>query len=182
MKEEVEIKVILKNPKQIENFLQKNAKLIKEKNQKDQYFIPKHEDFFAENPTLKYLRVRHEQGKHQIAYHFCHFSNDKTIFLKTDEYETNVENPEMATLIFEKLDMKNKVTVTKHRKSYSYKDFIIELDHVEELGYFLEIEAKNLLNSVKETKERCFDILKELNADWEKTPNMGYPDMILMKE
>jgi len=181
MNEEVEIKVILKNSDDVISFLNEKAKFVKEKNQKDEYFVPIHKDFFSVNPTKEYLRVRYEEEKNHFGYHFCHFEDDGSL-LKTDEYETKVENPEIISEILKKLDMIHKVTITKHRKFYDYKNFEILIDYIEELGYFLEIEAKKIDGSIKNTKEQCYKILEELGAEWEKAPNMGYPDMLLEKQ
>lgn len=181
MNEEIEIKVVLKNPIEIEKRLQEIAKFVKEKKQIDSYFVPKHKDFFAQKPVFEYLRVRHEEGKNSIDYSFCHFAKDKSL-LKTDEYETKIENPESMETILEKLGMEKIVTVTKHRKCFDYKDFEILLDNIPGVGFFLEIEAKKIFNNPEETKKKCFEILEELNADWEKAPNMGYPDMVLAKK
>lgn len=172
MNEEFEIKVIIKDPEKVEAILRSKAKFIKEKKQKDEYFVPNHEDFFSIKPTREYLRVRHEDGKDLLSYNFCHIDKDGSL-LKTDEYETKIEDPKIMSIILRKLDMEDKVTVTKDRKFFDYKNCEVVLDHIEELGYFLEIEA--------ESKKRCNEILDELGIEWEKAPNMGYPDMVLKK-
>ena len=199
MNQEIEIQVVLKNPEQVEEKLK--PFFVKEKKQKDEYFVPKHEDFFALERPIKYLRVRHEEGNDQLCYHFLHFDKDITdpeALLTTDEYETKVEDPKMMSTILKKLDMTNTVTVTKHRKIYDfsgfenskfskhrktfdYKNFEIVIDHIEELGYFMEIEAKKLLGSVEETKKKCYEILEEIGAEWAKPSIGGYPRMILKK-
>jgi adenylate cyclase, class 2 len=182
MNEEVEIQVVLKNPEYVEKRLKEIAQFIKAKNQKDEYFIPKHEDFFELAIPVEYLRVRHEDGKNELNYNFLHLNADGSL-LKTDEYEVKVGNPEMMSLILKKLDMENKVTVTKHRKTFQYKDFEVLLDYIEELGYFLEIEAKKHFGSIEETKKKCYELLGEIGAEWEEMPIglRGYPIMILAK-
>jgi predicted adenylyl cyclase CyaB len=179
MNEEVEIKVIVKNPEEVEEKLKKIARFVKEKEQKDDYFTPAHEDFFDIKHPVEYLRVRQEAGKSTIEYMFLHFDDDGKL-LKTDEYETKVEDPKMMMTIMKKLDMKHKVTVTKTRKTYEYGDFEVMIDYIKELGYFIEVEAKKA-GDIIETKKRCYEILGEIGADWEETPNMGYPLMILEK-
>lgn len=180
MNEEVEIKVILKNPEEVEEKLKQIAKFVKEKEQKDEYFTPQHEDFFDVDPPLEYIRVREEGGTANIEYQFLHFDDDGTL-LKTDEYETNVDNPEMMKIILKKLDMRHKVTVTKLRKTYEYKDFEVMIDHIKELGYFIEVEAK-VNGDIKETRKRCYDVLEEIGAEWEGGKNLGYPLMVLENE
>lgn len=181
MKEEIEIKAVLKNPKEVERKLRKISRFIGEKKQVDEYFVPRHKDFFAKDQVVEYLRVRHEKGKNNVGYHFCHMGR-KGELLKTDEYETEVKDPKMMSLILKKLDMANRVTVAKQRKYFEYKNFEIVLDNVRALGNFIEIEAKKPAGSVEMTKKKCYGLLEELGADWEKAPNKGYPDMIIEKK
>ena len=180
MNQEVEIKVIAKNQKKAEEIIKKKAKFVKEREQIDEYFVPDNNDFFKEKNTKEYLRVRNETGKNKICYHYCHF--DKNGFLlKTDEYESNVEDPKMVSEILKKLKMTNKVTVKKHRKYYEYKDFEILIDNIKGLGTFIEVEAR-VVEDLEKTRKSCYDILDELGIEWKKAPEMGYPDMLLEKE
>ncbi|MFH1064839.1 MAG: class IV adenylate cyclase [Candidatus Woesearchaeota archaeon] len=178
--EEIEIKVALKNPEEVLNKLSHSAKFVKDKRQKDEYFVPKHNDFFAVKNTVEYLRIRSQDGKAEIGYHFCHLAPDGSL-LKTDEYETKVDDPQMMSTILKKLDMILKVTVTKDRKYFDYKDFEVLVDNVENLGYFLEVEAKNVVGDIGAVKKSCYVVLDELGVKWEKLPDMGYPDLLLEK-
>ncbi|MCC7570513.1 class IV adenylate cyclase [Candidatus Micrarchaeota archaeon] len=127
--------VFLKNPKEVQKKLNEIASFIKEKNQKDKYFVPKNRDFFQEKPTKEYLRIRHQEGHSKLAYHFCHFQNNGDL-LKSDEYETEIKDPKTMTEILEKLGFIKKVTVTKHRKYYEYKNFEVLIDYIKELVIF----------------------------------------------
>lgn len=183
MNEEVEIQVVLKNPEEVELKLREVARFVKEKIQKDEYFTPVHENFFSLDIPVKYLRVRHEDGKNELAYLFLHLNEDKFLS-KTDEYEVKLDNPEMMSIILKKLDMENKVTVTKNGKTFHYGDFEVCLDYIKELGYFIEIEAKKIVGSIDETRKRCFEILSDLGAEWKELPVgfRGYPIMVLAKQ
>ena len=55
MNEEVEVKFTLENPDEVENKLNEIAKFVKAINQKDEYYVPKHEDFFVNVPANKYF-------------------------------------------------------------------------------------------------------------------------------
>jgi len=156
MNEEVEIKVVVKNPEEVEKKLHEMAEFKKERTQVDEYFTPKHEDFFALKRPLKYLRIRNEGDRHTFEYQFLHFEGSELI--KTDEYETEIKDPEMMRQILEHLDMTHKVTVTKNRKYFHYKDFEVQIDFIKELGYFIEVEALKLLGDYKETKKKCYEI------------------------
>ena len=178
--EEVEIKVSLKNPEEVEKKLTEIATFVKLKKQKDEYFVPAHNNFFAKTYVTEYLRIRSEEGKSCLEYHFCHRNNDGSS-LKTDEHELEVNDPQMASVILKKLGMVNKVTIIKERKQFDYNDFEIVIDLVEGLGLYIEVEAKKLLGSHKETKDQCYQVLRELGAEWEETPELGYPEMLLKK-
>jgi len=47
MQQEVEIQVIIKNPKEVERKLRKVGKFIGARKQVDKYFVPPYKDFFA---------------------------------------------------------------------------------------------------------------------------------------
>ncbi|MCX6707687.1 MAG: class IV adenylate cyclase [Candidatus Woesearchaeota archaeon] len=181
MNEEIEIKVSVKNLGKAEEKLRKIARFVKAKDQKDEYFMPPNKDYFAEKPTKEYFRVRNEKGKGHINYSFCHYGKDGKL-LKTDEYETDINDPETMSVILGKIGMIKKVIVEKHRKMFEYKDFEICLDEIKGLGFFVEVEAKKMMGSPEETKRKCYEILEEIGADWKDAPNMGYPDMVIRKE
>lgn len=185
MNEEIEIKVILKNPDQVEKRLKEIGKLIKEEEQKDEYFVPKDNDFFAEHPTREYLRIRYKGDTSKLCYHYCHY-DDKGELLKTDEYETEIKDPEMMATILKNLNFVKRVTVVKHRTYYEYKGFEVLIDKVDGLGCFLEVEAKeNSFPSnitVEEVRNSCYEILKEIGAEWEHVPRGGYPDLLIRKQ
>ncbi len=177
MNEEIEIQVIVKNPEEAERKLRDSARFISAKDQKDEYFVPQHKDFFEKDPPQEYLRVRYQDGKNEIGYHYLHFGEDNEKS-KTDEYETEIKDPEMMSIILKKLDMKHVLTVTKHRKTFDYKDFEIVIDIIEELGTFMEIEAKKMFGTPADTIKKCKEVLDELDIEWELPKTKGYPVMI----
>ncbi len=178
MNEEIEIKVALKNPAQVEETLNKIAKFINSKEQVDQYFTPKNHDFFKQKPVTEFLRIRTDKDNSSLDYHFCHFDNNNDL-LKSDEYETEINNPEVFASTLKNLGFIKKVTVTKLRKTFIYKDFEIVLDFIKELGPFLEVEAKKSFGTAEQTRAECLKILKEINAEWDKPINKGYPELVL---
>lgn len=182
MKEEIEIKVILKNPDEVERKLFSIAKLVKNEEQKDIYFTPKHENFFDVKPPIEYLRVRIEDGKTELHYKYLHLDENKDM-LKNDEYEVSVGDANTMLEILRKLDMIEKVSVTKHRKSFEHGDFEISIDFIEEMGYFIEIESRKIIGSIEETRDKCYTVLEELGVVWEKisAEERGYPLMVLGK-
>lgn len=181
MNVEVEIRVILVDPKLAEEKILEKGKFIKTRKQVDKYFSPKDENYYVQVPAIKYLRVREEDGKNHLNYSFCHLADDETL-LSTDEYEVEINNPEVAAQILEKIGMVLQITVTKERKYFEVEDFEITIDHIEELGYFMEIEAKKDFGGVDEARKTCFSLLEKLGIDYKKAPDMGYPSMVQEKQ
>lgn len=179
MQEEIEIRVIVKDYKTVESVLQQKTSFKWEKSQKDVYYAPKEKDFYSYKP--EYLRVRHQEWKNTITYWYCHVKDWELI--KIDEYETTVGNPDTIADILTKLHYNQQATVTKNRKSFSYKNFDLELDFIEELWTFLEVEITSHNATYEEAKQSCYDILDEL---WihrkEKADHTWYIDMIIEKK
>ena len=179
MNEEVEIKVKIQNPQETESKILSIAKFIKQKQQIDQYTDAKNL-FFGQNPISEYLRVRTEGNKSILGYHYCHFNPDGSL-LKTDEYEIEVNDSQMAVTILEKIGFEIIVTVTKTRSVYETDDYEITLDHIKELGYFLELEYKGNSTDFNKTKEEMYKFLDNLEILYEQVPEGGFPDLIYKK-
>jgi len=73
MKEEIEIQVKIKNPKEVEKKLRRTGKFVKARKQVDKYFVPAQRNFFVKEMPIEYLRVRHEKGKNHLNYSYLHF-------------------------------------------------------------------------------------------------------------
>lgn len=177
----MEIRVVLKQPQAAIAKLDKELGISKKRKQTDHYFVPSHKDFFKEKPTREYLRLRQEEGNNQLGYHLCHFEENGSLS-STEEYETEVGDAQTARKLLQKVGMELKVIVDKQRQYYNYQGFELALDHIKQLGYFLEIEAKNVGGSVEEKRQKCFQLLDRLDLDWEQAPKQGYPDMVLQEQ
>lgn len=180
MNVEVEIQTIIKNPEEAEKKLREVASFVKERKQVDKYFVPPQRDFFAKDRPDEYLRVRYEEGKSHLNYSFLHFSEDGWL-QSTDEYETLVDKPEITEEILKKAGMVLKVTVKKTRKYFDCGEFEVTLDRVEDLGDFMEVEAKKDFGGVDKTRKACSDFLNSLNIEYEVNKDMGYPRMLYKK-
>lgn len=180
MNQEVEIQVKIKDPVLAEKEILKYGSFIKERNQSDQYYVLPERDFFTKEPPIEYLRVRREKDKNHLNYSFLHFKEDGWLDC-TDEYETIVENPEIVEQIFDKIGLVPKVKVVKIRKYFVCGDFEVTLDKIENLGNFMEVEAKKDFGGVAVTRTACEDFLKKLNIDYELNKDAGYPRMLYKK-
>jgi predicted adenylyl cyclase CyaB len=180
MKREVEIQMIIKNPREVEKKLRKTGKFIKTRKQVYKYFVPPHKNYFRIDPPVEYIRVRHEKDKNHLNYSFIHF--DKKLRLRaTDEYETLVENPRTVESIFKRIGLIPKVTVIKTRKFFDCGNFEVVLDRVKGLENFMEVEAKKDFGGIRKTRKACEEFLKSLNVDYEILHLMGYPRLLYRK-
>jgi len=179
MKEvEVEIKFPLNNPKTVIKKLNSIAKRIKSDDcQKDVYFIPSHRNFIKQEPVSEWLRIREGKRGTVLNYKKWHSTGG----VSCDEFETSVDNIVALKRIFQSLDFNQLITVEKTRSSWDYNDVEISIDKVTELGWFIELEAKNE-SSIGEAKELLYKALKELNADVGPQDFKGYPHLILDKK
>ena len=177
---EVEIQVIIKNPEKVEKRLNEVGNFIKSRKQVDKYFVPPYRDFFAKDMPDEYLRVRHEEDKNHLNYSFLHFGEDGWL-RNTDEYETLIDKPEVVEEIFKKIGLIPMVTVKKIRKYFDCGDFEVTLDQIENLGDFMEVEAKNDFGGVDKTRKACSDFLNSLKIEYEIQKDMGYPRMLYKK-
>lgn len=177
---EVEIQARIKNPKEVEKKLKRVGKFVKARKQVDKYFVMPQRNFFAKEPPIEYLRIRHEKDKNHLNYSFLHFGKNGWL-RATDEYETLVDKPEVVEEIFNKIGLIPKITVIKTRKYFNCGNFEVTLDQIKGLGDFMEVEAKKDLGGVDKTRKGCSDFLNSLNIKYEVKKDMGYPRMLYQK-
>lgn len=177
---EVELKYPLYNAEELRKHLNDIAKPEKEGDfQKDTYYIPKHRNFLQKKPISEWLRIRESTKGNSVNYKRWH--NDSGKAVSCDEYETKVDDISKLKKIFEKLDLKEIIVVEKTRYSWSYKDTHIAIDHVKDLGDYIEIEAKGKFKSIDDAKQHLYSVLGELGAKVGEQDYEGYPHHLLKK-
>lgn len=183
MNKEVEIQVKIKNPAEAERKIRKIAKYLGSRIQVDKYFNPPHKNYFSRYQPLEYIRIRSEKNKNHFAYTCLHFdTNDRYKLLATNEYETEIKNPDILEEILIKTGFVHVLTVKKRRKYFNRGNFILNLDNVKGLGDFLEIEAKRVIKNIKNTHRLVVKFLEHLKIDYEfNAKKAGYPKMLFHK-
>ncbi len=162
---EIEKKYKFQGEKEIivRKLLSEGFELISETDTEDFYFIVP-----QKIKNTRYLRVRKDNNKDiTLAYHEV-IDNEKT-----KEWETEVKDYQITIKILSKLGFKKDVVVSKKRKKLLNKNKTVEvvIDEVDNLGNFIEIEAKNIeeinkISKVIDLKEQ--DLIK----------GVGYPDLL----
>ena len=175
---EIEIKVKLSKGEyqRIKESLESIAKYDKLTVQMDEYFTPEYRDFTKEQYPFEWLSVRKRGGKNILNYkHYYPEGAEKHEWC--DEYEVSLDNCEKLKKIFERLNIKSFAIINKTRYTYIYKDkYEIALDEVEDLGYFIEIEVKNLEWDYKTERKEIYRIAEEeFKLDLNNIDLRGYP-------
>ncbi len=181
---EVEIKVSVSEEEfnHIREKLKEIAKFEKKITQEDEYFDLAHRSFLSCEYPFEWLSIR-KRGEKKILNYKKLYPNNSPEFTHADEYETDVSDAEKIAKIFSAIGLKSIVVVKKTRETYNYKnEFEIALDYVEELGYFIEIEALKNFGSVEETRKRIFEFASELGIDIKNKVNRGYPYLLMKKK
>lgn len=177
---EIEIKI----PVSKESFLKVKEQLknnfIKHSSQKDTYYTPSHRNFISEKYPFEWLSIR-ERGDKKILNYKHYYPERAETNTHCDEYETEI-NKEQITKILKALDFKELITIKKERSTYETGMYEIALDEVEELGYFIEIEAITHLDTVEKTRQALFDYARKLGLEKEEADKRGYPYLMLKKK
>jgi len=180
---EIEIKVNLENVKPLLDFLESDAVFQSEKRQIDEYFSPINDDFLAVRPVEKWLRLRDANGQYSLNYKNWYFDAEGKSN-HCDEFETRIEEFEPVKKMLSALNFKSIVIVDKLRKTWTYQDYEIAIDAVENLGDFVEIEYIGQDNQVnpKKVADEMIVFLKNLNCGKIIRNYVGYPFQLLFPE
>ena len=94
------------------------------------------------------------------------------------EIESVLSDVGIGLRFLEKLKFKEAFTILKLRETYSYNDFTICLDNVDQLGNFIEIEKMvEFSGDINRAKEECIDLLNILVSNSE-IENKKYGDLM----
>lgn len=154
-----------------------------EKYQKDSYFVPTHENYFAAQYPYKWLRIR--QDSKGTSINFKHFYPENVeVADHCVEYETHIADAEQMFKIFAALNCQPLIVVEKTRHTYVVEDkFEIVLDSVVDLGDYLEIEALKDLGGIEATRQTMIDfVTKELGLKEAMIDYRGYPYILMAKQ
>lgn len=100
------------------------------------------------------------------------------------EYETEINSKsemEQALLL---MDYKQAVTINKTRLTTHYKNYEIDIDEVDGLGQFIEVEQlfeESNKEKVTKIQEEMFNFLISLGVDKDNRINKGYDILMLEK-
>lgn len=137
--DEVELKFLNINVNEIKQKIQNIGAELKYDTYTESYPFLK-EDFSASNSNKKYLRIRKINDDITITYKD---PNKKSNMSNRSEIEIKVDNYEKAIQLIEKLGFKKGKVFRKHRIHYELNDIHFELDTLENIPTYLEIETQS---------------------------------------
>jgi adenylate cyclase class 2 len=172
---EVEIRARVDGFNKIKEVLEKiGANFVKSENQTDKIFgAAKFLD--SEHKIIEggiVARIREANGKSALEF--------KEILREKGGIELNcpIASIEIGEKMLKKLDFEESFTIKKNRETYSYNDFKICLDKVEQLGSFVEIEKETTSErEIEETRKECLNLLEKI-VPGAKTENRRYGDLM----
>lgn len=182
--QEIEIKIPLseKTFREIKGRLKKSGSFERKLRQVDEYFTPPHRNFMEPEFPFEWLRIRTENENCFLTYKH-YYPENKPENTHCDEFKLEVEDSRQLKKVFSALNFSPLVTVDKLREIYSYhNDFEIVLDKVQELGYFIEIEAKKDLGGITKTRNRILSLASKLGLDPSDRDKRGYPYLAMKNQ
>ncbi len=151
--QEIELKFLDIDVSEIKEKLEKIwAKLIFEDFIESYNFLK--EGFSERDSSQKYLRVRKTNWKVEVTFKWPAWKSEMT---SREEVEFLSNDYEKTILLFEKLWFKKWKVFKKHRIHYEKGDIHFELDTLENIPTYLEIEVKK--------EQDMIDICKKLGLD-----------------
>ncbi|MDG6220977.1 MAG: class IV adenylate cyclase [Candidatus Thermoplasmatota archaeon] len=174
---EVEVKVNLEDVEETEKkLLSLGATFSGEVVQHDTYFRHPAKDFSVTDEALRIRTIVHNQGEsYRITYKGPKL-DDST---KTrEEVETEIADPEKMRNILHHLGFQEVNVVSKRRRKYRLRDLTIDLDEVDGLGPFMEVEAM-CGKGWEKTRDDILEFLRTLG--FTKTERRSYLELLLEK-
>ena len=180
---EVETKVKVKNVNALRKKIKKIAKFEKKETRGDDYFAL-HKKFRRHGYPKKAFRIR--STKKEYVVNFKKWLTkywDKDVIVK-EEFEFKIKEPKSFLALMQDLGFVQWMKKTKISESYLHKKdkrIIIEINKVEHLGYFMEIEYLAKKSEMEKAKNKIKMVLKELEIKPNQIDNTGYTKMLWKK-
>jgi adenylate cyclase class 2 len=169
---EIEIRAKIGNPRKIISLLKKDqeATFIKEKIEKDIYF--KHK---VDVSRKLVLRIRRTASGDVLTFK-AKSTGDDTAWPDVDMPLSDAKSLEK---ILRGNDYVEVITITKKRATYSKREFELNIDHIKELGWFIEIEGRGTQKQRKHIEQELRSILLSFGINQNDIVRQGYVPLAL---
>jgi len=179
---EVETKVKIINVRKLRKKIKKIANFEKKESRGDDYFAIQKRGF-----PKKAFRIRNN-GEKLVVNFKKHLKNlyEKGIVVK-EEYEFEITDTKRLSnflALLEDFNFKQWIKKRKTTESYLYKKdhrVVIEINYVQHLGYYMEIEYLAKHHEIKKAKKKILKVLDELEIKKNQIDNIGYTKRLYNK-
>jgi predicted adenylyl cyclase CyaB len=179
---ETKVKIDKDEVSDLRKRIRKIARFVKKEKRGDDYFALRR--FFKKRYPKKAFRIRKKGEKYEINFKkWLRKHWDKQIVVK-QEFEftlKNKENVDTLLALFRDLGFKQWLKKRKTSESYLHKKdkrIVIEINKVEHLGYFMEIEYLAKPSEIEVAKKKIRRVLKDLEIKPKQVTNKGYTKML----
>lgn len=180
---EIEVEVAFDNTKKEMIELLSKYEYLGEKEIYDIYYYDPLRDNLKPESDLRLnetFRIRKTDKGCYMTYKKQHFKGKLWIY--SDEYEVVIENFETVKIIISMLGLEYLITVHNKRRVYRYNNFEIELEDVEGLGIFLEVERLSKDADETKVKEEIRNFIRNLNLKNVRELNIGKNQYLLSQK
>jgi len=180
---EVETKVRIKDVKALREKIKKIAKFEKKETRGDDYFALKRK-FRRHAYPKKAFRIRKKPDKFEVNFKkwLTKYWDDEVVVKQEFEFILkDKEQVDNLLALFRDLGFVEWVKKRKTSESYTHKKdkrIVIEINKVEHLSYFMEIEYLAQPSEMEKAKKKIHETLKELGIDKKDIDNTGYTKML----
>jgi len=179
---EVETKVKIENVSKLRNKIKKIAKFEKKESRGDDYFALQKKGY-----PKKSFRIRDDGKKLIVNFkkHLKKLYGQGVVVKREFEFELS----DMAHIgnflaLLDDFGFREWVKKRKTTESYLYKKdkrVVIEINKVQHLGYYMEIEYKAKNSEVEKARGKILQVLQELEITKDMIDNIGYTKRLYNK-
>ena len=180
---EIEVEVAFDNSKEEVIRILSKYEYIDEKEIYDTYYYDpqrpnlKPEEDLRLNETF---RVRKTDSSSYITYKKQHFKGKLWIY--SDEYEISIGDADTIKKVISLLGLKPLIEVHNKRKIYKHKNFEIELEEIDGLGLFIEVEKMSRSDDEMREIEKIREFIRGLGLKNVRELNIGKNQYLLSKK
>lgn len=176
---EVEVKVRAAHDPVRERLTTLSADHVGSVEQVDTYYDAPHRDFAETDEALR-LRRETDRETEETTTKVTYKGPLVDAASKTrQEFETAVADDEAMGGVLDGLGFEPAAVVEKQREFYTVDGYTITLDHVSDLGEFVEVEREVEESALDDARESAFEILRGLGLDPDDQIRTSYLGLLL---
>lgn len=169
---EIELRAKIDNSRTLRDTLDTQAKFVRESREDDLYL--KHE---KDLERVLILRIRRSDKGSQLTFKSKARGHDTA----WPDVDINLENPDDLEKILLSSGYVEVVRIIKSRATYLWEDFEINIDEIQNLGSFVEIEGRGNEEERTNIEKSLLEIFEKLSVSSSQIVHKGYVPLMLEK-